>query len=191
MADTGYTTDAQVKAFRQLLSSALRYGAAAQIYANYRPKLLPTDGVTGLVDAPAFDVTTISKIDNVLSGEYVSGAKWRSATLVLGNSMAIRYAFTAESVEGLSVTCGGDAYTSFTTAQAADGTAYYYFDVPVYADEFDEIFAASFDGVENYALNYSVNHYVATKYNPAQIKTAALLEAIYNYGLAADAFVAQ
>jgi hypothetical protein len=171
---------------KELLSATLRYGAAAQTYASYKTDALATDGVENLTDAPAFDATSIAKIDKVLSGDYVSGAKWKSATLVLGSSMAIRYSFEADSVEGLKVVCSnGEVYTSFAQA---DGR--YYFDVPVYANEFDSIFTVAFEGVDNYALSYSVNHYVATKYDANMIKTSALLEAIYNYGVAADAYAA-
>ena len=189
-----YTVGGEVSALafvKQLLSDTLRYGEAAQIYASYKLDSLATSHVTNMLDAPAFDVDNVGKLTTVLDGEYVSGAKWRSATLVLGSSMAIRYTFTAESLDGVSVACSnGQTYTSFASATDENGAAYYYFDVPVAADQFDTTFTVSFDGVENYSLNYSVNHYIAKKYDASLVKTAALLEAIYNYGAAADAYVA-
>ena len=176
---------------KQLLSDTLRYGAAAQMYAYYNTDALATDGVTGLADAPTFDVAGVKALDQVLDGEYVNGAKWRSVTLVLGSSMAIRYTFTAESLDGVSVNCSnGNTYTTFKTATDADGATYYYFDVPVSADQFDTTVTVSFAGNDSYLVNYSVNHYIATKYDASMLKTAALLEAIYNYGVAADAYVA-
>ena len=177
---------------KQLLSDTLRYGAAAQAYAYYNTDAPATSGVTGLLDAPAFDVANVKGLDTILSGEYSgTGAKWRSVTLVLGSSMAIRYAFTADSLDGVSVACSdGKAYTSFETATDGNGAAYYYFDVPVAADQFDTTFTVSFAGNDSYLVNYSVNHYIATKYDASMVKTAALLEAIYNYGVAADAYVA-
>ncbi len=195
-----FKTDEQVAAFKALLSATLRYGAAAQTYAAYNTEDLATDGVNGLTAAPVFDVASVSKVENILSRDYneaTDAYKWRGATLVLGSAMALRYSFTADSVEGLTVTYtdGENTYTvdSFATGTATDGTAYYYFDIPVYAYEFDTVFTASFDGADGadgYDMSYAVNHYVATKYDPMQIKTSALLEAIYNYGVAADAYVA-
>ena len=176
---------------KQLLSDTLRYGEAAQIYASYKLDSLATSHVTNMLDAPAFDVDNVGKLTTVLDGEYTGGAKWRSATLVLGSSMAIRYTFTAESLDGVSVACSnGQTYTSFASATDENGAAYYYFDVPVSADQFDTTFTVSFAGNESYKVNYSVNHYIATKYDGSLVKTAALLEAIYNYGVAADAYVA-
>ena len=175
---------------KQLLSDMLRYGEAAQVYANYKLDSLATSGVTNMLDAPTFDVANVGKLSTVLSDNYVSGAKWRGASLVLGNSMAIRYTFTAESLDGVSVVCSnGNTYTSFKAATDEYG-AYYYFDVPVSADQFDTTFTVSFAGNDSYLVNYSVNHYIATKYDATMVKTAALLEAIYNYGVAADAYVA-
>ena len=185
-------------ALKALLSATLRYGAAAQTYAAYNEGNLATNGVTGMTDAPAF-VKPTSELQ-VLSRDYNAGTdayKWRGATLVLGSAMALRYSFRADSVEGLTVTYTNGSKTgtvnAFTKATDAVGD-YYYFDVPVFATEFDSVFTVSFDGLDGtdgYDMSYSVNHYVATKYNPELKKTAALLETIYHYGVAADAYVAQ
>ena len=190
------TDDAKLK---DLLSATLRYGAAAQTYAAYNEGNLATNGAA-LTDAPIFDVANVTKLDSVLSREYDAAKdtyKWRGATLVLGNAMALRYSFRAESTDGLTVTYtnGTTTATVDTFTEASDSIGkYFYFDVPVFANEFDSVFTVSFDGVggaDGYDMSYSVNHYVATKYDPALKKTAALLESIYNYGVAADAYTAQ
>lgn len=188
----GYSAD-KLTAFKRLVSDMLYYGAAAQTYANYNADNLASN-VSGIVPntnvGESFAIAE-STLTGRPSGEYSgTGPKWRGVTLVLDSAMCIRYSFTADSVEGLALTCSnGKSYTSFASASDANGT-YYYIDVPVNATEFDTAFTVSFDGVENYDLAYSVNHYVATKRDPSMIKTSALLEAIYNYGVSADAFAA-
>ncbi|MBO5897373.1 MAG: hypothetical protein J6R04_00005, partial [Clostridia bacterium] len=189
----GYSAE-KLEAFKRLVSDMLYYGAATQTYANYNTENLASN-VSGIIpnaNAGANFVAPTSTLTGRPSGEYSgTGPKWRGVTLVLDSAMCIRYSFTADSIEGLTLNCSnGKSYTSFVSASDANG-AYYYIDVPVNATEFDTAFTVSFAGVENYDLAYSVNHYVATKRDPSMIKTSALLEAIYNYGVSADAFAAQ
>ena len=80
----------------------------------------------------------------------------------------------------------GMPYTSF----AQDGDRWYV-DVPVCASEFGETFVADFNGNMDYTVNYSVNHYLAGKYDPEMQATSALIRAIYNYGVSAAAYAAQ
>ena len=187
---------------RELLSATLRYGAAAQVYANYKTDTLATDGVTGLVATPDFDLDKIYQLGDRITGDKITVAAWRSATLVLGNSMAIRCSFTAEDVSDLNVSCSSNTeniyagelgiYSTFETATDANGDTYYYFDLPVYANNFSNEIYFVLSTTEGYSiLHYSVNNYIATCYNADMVKTSALLETIYNYGVAASRYAGQ
>ena len=93
-----------------------------------------------------------------------------------------RYIIEAESVEGVVVKVNDVDYAPV----AADG--YYYVDVPVAANQFGTVYNAYFGDNTAYSVNYSVNHYIATKQPTAGAKLGALLEALYNYGASAVAY---
>ena len=180
-----------------LLSDLLAYGAAAQAYGNYNMDALATD----------IDETLLSKLTpstftkpSVLSDHIRTGnpaddefdATFKSATLVLGGTVHIRYDFTANTVDGLTMNVGGVEYSSFVPVKDGEGNVVsYYVDVPVTAPNFDTTYTAYFGTNDAYNVIYSVNHYIAKMHNPELVKTAALLEALYCYGVSADAYVAQ
>ena len=175
-----------------LLSDLLTYGAAVQTYANnYNADALATDVGEGITLKPTTTFTAPEKLTTVLSGTAADDefdATFKSATLVLDGTVKIRYSFTANTVEGLTVNVGGKAYTEFMSGTDANGNPVLYVDVPVNANHFGTTFTANFNGNTNYVVNYSVNHYIATKYDETQTKTAALLAALYNYGASAVAY---
>ena len=177
-----------------LLSDMLTYGAAVQAYAhNYNADALATDVGEGFTLTPTTNFTAPAKLTTVLSGTPVDDdfdAAFKSASLVLDGTVKIRYGFTANKLEGLTVNINGKAYTEFTSGTDVNGNILYYVELPVNANQFDETFTANFNGNTDYVVNYSVNHYIATKYEKATPKLAALLEALYNYGASASAYAA-
>lgn len=181
----GFTAE-KTAAFKQLLSDMLAYGAAAQKYV-FDDGELATDGVVGLKPS-TFKALDKAVYENVLSRQATGedGYKWAGVTLVLDNTVAIRYTLYTEAAAPI-VMVNGTAYTPV----AADEANYYYVDVPVYAGNFATEYVASFDGVEGYTLTYSVYHYVARKYNPNTLVTGDLIAALYNYGTSAAAYVAK
>ena len=175
-----------------LLSDLLVYGAAVQAYANnYNADALATDVGEDITLKPTTTFTVPEKLTTVLDGTPADDefdATFKTATLVLDGTVKIRYGFAANTVEGLTVNVNGTPYTEFTTGTATNGTPLYYVEVPVNANHFGTTFTADFNGNTDYVVNYSVNHYVATKYEGAVPKMAALLAALYNYGASAVAY---
>ena len=184
-----------------LISDLLVYGAAAQDYltGGYGTPVTAGLALTPTTTEFTDELLAGMKIANVISNKPAEAGdfSWVTATLVLDGTVRIRYGFTAESTEGLTVKVGDTTFTEFGTATSASGIEYRYVDIPVTALNFDQAYTASFGYADaesgepvysDYTLTYSVNHYLATKYNPEMTKTAALLEAIYNYGVSAKAY---
>ena len=177
-------------ALNKMLNAVLDYGAAAQLYADYK-----TDALVNAA-APGYNGQNISRHtakmllkENVL-GEATDDKVWKSATLLLDNSMTIRYYFTADSVDGLTVNVakGGFPVETVTEFGYDDATDRYYVDVPVNAAEYNAVVTVDFGG--SYAVNYSVNHYLAKNYG--QTDDAAyndLLTAIFRYGYQARIYM--
>lgn len=182
----GFTAE-KTAAFKQLLSDALAYGAAAQAYI-FDDGDLATEGIIGLKTS-TFEPLNKDNYAETLSGDATAqGAyKWTGVTLVLDNTVAIRYTLWTEAAAP-TVIVNDVEYTPV----AVDGKANYYtVDVPVMAGDFATNYVASFKGVEGgFTLTYSVNHYVARKYNPNTLVTGDLIAALYNYGASAAAYAA-
>ena len=178
-----------------LLSDLLTYGAATQVYANnYNADALATDVGEGVTLTPTTTFTVPEKLTTVVSGTPLDDefdATFKVATLVLDGTAKIRFGFAANTAEGLTVNVNGTPYTEFTTGTDSRGNELYYVDIPVLASQFSDTFTASFNANAGYVVNYSVNHYIATKYDETQIKTAALLKALYNYGASAVNYIAK
>ena len=189
-ADANGFTAEKTAAFKQLLSDALVYGAAAQKYV-FDDGELATDSVIGLKPSEfVFENLDQNKYKTTLSGDATAqGAyKWTGVTLVLDNTVAIRYTLWTEAAAP-TVIVNDAEYTPV----AVDGKANYYtVDVPVMAGNFATNYVASFKGVEGgFTLTYSVNHYVARNYDASQKLTSALIAALYNYGASAAAYAAK
>lgn len=99
-----YSADKYAK-LRTLLVDLLNYGATAQKYTNYK-----TDSLV-IVDLTAEQKQWASSSDlefnNITNAAYETvdnpSANWKSASLILDNAVTVRYKFTAENLEGLSL----------------------------------------------------------------------------------------
>ena len=194
---TNMLDDATDATLITLLSDLLAYGAAAQAYANYNMDALATDIDETLLSklTPSTFVKPATLGDSILTGTPVDDdydATFKTATLVLGGTVHIRYTFTANTVDGLTMNVGGVEYSSFVPVKDEAGNVVsYYVDVPVTATNFDTTYTAYFGTNNAYNVIYSVNHYIAKKYDTSMVKTAALLQALYCYGVSAEAYAAQ
>jgi hypothetical protein len=170
-----------------LLSDALAYGEAAQNYVLDTTSELPTAGVVGLKTS-TFNALNAADYANILSeGANASDAayKWAGATLVLDNTVAIRYSIYSADGTTPVVNVEGQAVELVN-----DGDGFFHVDVPVMAGNFAKTYTASFEAIEGSSVTYSVNHYVARNYNESQKLTSTLIAALYNYGASAAAYVA-
>ena len=170
-------------ALTKLLNAVLNYGAAAQVYGDYN-----TDALVNAA-APGYNAQHISRhtakmlLDSVVTGEATDDKVWKSASLLLDSSMTIRYYFAADSVEGLTVNVAknGSRVDTVTEFGFNDEKGLYYVDVPVNAGEYNAVVTVDFGG--SYAVNYSVNHYLAKNYGVTGDATFdALLNSIFCYG---------
>lgn len=184
-----YPDDTKLKT---LLSDLLTYGAAAQQYVGYRMNELVTSGLS--LTPSAFSPLSGKAI--AFSGAADAGADWKSATLVLQNTIAVRFYFTAASVDGLTVRCAINGRTqTFTAAdfgRLADGNGLYYVDMTgIEATEFDDTVTAAFyrNGAQTgTTVSYSVNAYICSAQNSENVKLRTLVRALYNYGASAYAY---
>ena len=113
---------------------------------------------------------------------------------MLGNKVKIRYKFTAESVDNLTVqaTINNKSYV-IEPEQAEEGIWFVDFD-SIYAYEYDQIVRVSFYEEEQQVgktVNYSVNTYLNAMKGYVEIDESLwsnLLFAIHNYGTAAKEY---
>ncbi len=177
-----HSDDAELVA---LLSDVLAYGAAAQAYV-FDDGELATDGVVGM-NVSTFEMPTgdYTKVLSDAANKSGDNYKWAGVTLVLDNTVAIRY--TIYSYDGTApvVNVEGKAVELVN-----DGNGYFHVDVPVMAGNFAKTYTASFEAIEGSSVTYSVNHYVARRYNANTLVTGDLIAALYNYGASAAAYVA-
>ena len=176
--------------FVALASDLLVYGAKAQAYAGYKTNALATDGVEWL--APTAFV--VPDTDFEFSGEANDAYTWAGGGLNLTNEMNMYISFTAESVDGLSVTftINGREYTYDVSGYTpdADGKYKVYF-YGVNAYEFDDVVTVNFivdEDVVGNTLSYSVDSYINYMYNNADEALAELVKAISGYGKSASAY---
>jgi hypothetical protein len=167
---------------RRLLGSVLVYGSYAQVYADYNTDNLvfgDNDAAWDMLYSRCVsDYADKLLIKNVLVGEPADDKVWTGATLVLGSSMKIRYYFEAESVDGLVVNVSKAGMPVATVTEFVEEGGTYYFDVPVYANEFATIVSVDFG--TGYSVNYSVNHYLAKSHTNEDLE--GMLDAIFCYG---------
>ena len=202
-AGTTYTEE-QLKALKNLIVDLVQYGAGVQQYKGVAAddEALLTNKLETLVpgyetnfdleDETSFDHLTTVK-DRFTEVTPDTTYTWKSATLVLGNKVKIRYRFIAESVDNLTVkaTINNETYV-LEPEQAEEGIWFVDFDF-IYAYEYDQTVSVSFyeDGQQvGKTVNYSVNTYLNAMKNYVEVDAlwSNLLLAIHNYGTAAKAY---
>lgn len=174
-----------------LLSDILAYGAATQNYIGYH-----TDApVTAGVDLSPSTFPGVYGKKTVFSGEKSDAADWKSASVILGNDLSVRFSFIADSVDQLSVRVSLNGRTQEYSSEAfSANNGKYFIDFDgVKATEFDDTFTAEFyiGGVKvGRTLSYSVNTYICNFHeNDTTSGFRTLLEALYNYGASAASYV--
>ena len=114
---------------------------------------------------------------------------WTAASIALYNTVRLRFKFTAENISNITVKIGSDTFSTFESL----GNGIYYL-------EYDKFSAKDFatpitvvlcvDGTEVQTIQYCVNAYVRSFANnySEENATYALVQAVYNYGVAAAAY---
>ena len=184
---------------RTLLVDLLNYGAAAQIYTGYKTDSLVNASLTatqaswGTSNTPALSSKTAitNRIDSPAAG-------WKTATLILDDSVTIRLIFTAADISGMSMKITTDANpTGWLITEESfiydEANNYYYVDFgELHAGQMREcIYATVYNGetAVSHTLRYSIESYAASfAANTTYPTVAELVKAMMRYGDAAYNF---
>lgn len=163
---------AQNSDLEELVTAVLEYGAAAQIYQNYK-----TDALLADISNIALNGTPVSDV-NTPDTTYFA-----SATVFFNNVNQIYVKVTLE--DGQSVYVNG---AKAELVQIGDYT--YVVTEAITALEFDNVytFVVKEGDTELATLTYSVNSYCAAKATTNETSIGKLAIALYNYGAAAEAY---
>lgn len=167
-------TDDNVK---NMINAMLNYGAAAKAYFNYQ-----IDNAMGAVTAPALG--TLTDLDAAAYNHSVEGAiegiTATSATLRLEEQVKIRFYFSGD-ITAYEVT-GGEAVYDEATGRS-------YVDVAVAPKSIDEMKTVTVsDGTNTLSVTYGCMTYLTRHADDADL--GDLMQAIYTYSLAAEAYPA-
>lgn len=185
---------------RKLIGNLVAYGAAAQVYQNYRTDNLVSTVVSGAVSTDYTDrLSSVTQYTEKVLG--TAGVNIKGKTLVLSNTFAVRVYFTVnEGVDianvSFNVTANGktDTVNSF---EKDEKLGYYYFDYAnLNATQLDsEVKFESFvneTGVGD-MVTYSVNTYLAKKMPNYDKSSNAykLMAELFNYGCACTEYASK
>lgn len=169
-----------------LLADILEYGAAAQVYVDYNTAN-PANSAAWVSGAKSGEPSAPAS-DTALSTAISADDRFTSANLRLANFIRISVAFKASAADRIIISNGQESTTVMLSDLTPSGGKYTYITPGLNATAFDTIYTFTLsDGTETYqTLNYSVNSYVASKFNDSTAKLASLVKAICNYGASAD-----
>jgi len=181
---------------KNIAADLLRYAAAAQTYADYKTDALATADVTLTGLGSAVDKDAIVP-QYALSGTADASYAFTEMALRLEGRLAVKLTLKAASTENLTVTVtvNGRAHTYTAedlTAVAGEENTYTVICNDVGADEMNATITAAMtvdETASGQTLTVSVADYVKTALNNTALseKEAALIEALYAYGLSAAA----
>lgn len=172
--------DAQTK---QLVRYMLHYGAKAQTYFSYAADNLANAGY----EPQSLQVVPAENMRAEKTGS-VEGITYYGASLEHKNRIALNYYFTApDGVEGLTFTVDGQIY------EPEYKNGMYCVEVSNIApQQYDQAVVMTVsDGTSQLTVSYSPMHYIVRIYNRETTAAALkdLVQALYNYHLAAKSFV--
>ncbi len=186
------------KELRTLLVDLLNYGAASQNYTGHNAGS-PANGSLDLYTA-AYGTPVDPELTDILDSEYAvidgATAAWKTAALLLGDTVSVRFKFEAADIEGLKIKITSDEgnwtidSSEFTAADAAN-TYYATFNglnaaqmsLPIYATVYD----ADDNAISN-TLQYSIESYAASMQNGSDANLAKLTMAMIKYGNSAKIY---
>ena len=166
------------EAAKKLVKTMLNYGAKAQLYFGYNANNLANAGIDGITEVA---VPTSGTSLNV-SGS-ADGIRFYGASLVYRNKIAVRFYFTAESLDGINfqypvVEKDGLYYVEVADINPQDlGTG---------------VSVAVSDTSNTLTVTYAPTDYIIRMYNKADSSASlkALVQALYTYYCAAVEYTA-
>lgn len=181
-------------AIRTLLVDLLNYGAAAQVYSWYKDKTLCNADLTE--EQKTWGTAADPDLSSHLNPEYATvenpTAFWEAAGLVLDHAVTMRFRFSAESTENLTVKirCSDQEWTisSFEAFPDKEYQYYAYFNGLTARQMRDVVYVTIYEGdtaVSN-TLTYSIETYAFNKQNENRL--GDLIKAMMRYGDSAAAY---
>ena len=172
-------TDEKLSNYHALVKEMLNYGAAAQNYFDYRVDTPANEGITGAgaTNIPSNENCTLS------TNGALEGVSFYGATLLFRDRIAVRYYFRIQGdTNAVSFTANGKEYT----AKLKDNL--YYVEIPdILPQDLDqeiELLISDASGNQMTIL-YSPLIYIVRMNEKGSESLQALLQALYNYHLAA------
>ncbi len=161
---------------KALVRQMLHYGAAAQAYFNYKTDNLANANVeTALQNTP--ETTNAYQV----TGE-TAGVEFYGATLVFRDRIALRYYFhMTGDISGYTFLAGGKTLTP-----VQKGTYYYVEIAEINPQDLDNAFSVEVNG--SLTVQYSPMNYIVNMYQKGSQDLRALVQALYDYHLAAKAY---
>ena len=162
---------------KTLVTQMLHYGAAAQNYFNYRTDSLADAGLTASLTAPT--TFTGPSYTGTVEGVIYSGA-----TLVHREKIAVRFYFEVTGdVSAYSFTVNGESCTP-----VQKGGRYCIEIADINPQDLDEGITVKVN--DALTVVYSPMNYIVNMYKKGSESLQALVKTLYNYHLAAEAFLA-
>lgn len=162
---------------KTLVTQMLHYGAAAQNYFNYRTDSLADSDLTATLTAP----TTVAGPSYTGT---VAGITYSGATLVHRERIAVRFYFEVTGdISAYSFTVNGNDYTP-----AQKGGRYYIEVADINPQDLDNTVTVKVNNA--LTVVYSPMNYIVNMYKKGSESLQALVKTLYNYHLAAEAYLA-
>ena len=170
------------KEAKDLVKEMLNYGAKAQAYFDYNVEALADAGLEAVT--PAVMPTEAPEI--AVEGN-VAGISYYGSSMLFTGKLAVRYYFTAPNgVEGYTFTANGNSY------EAKQKDSLYYVDVAgINPQDIDEsvVLTVSKES-SSLSISYGPMNYITRMWNGKGSESLnTLLQAMYGYHLAAEAYV--
>jgi len=165
------------EATKTLVTQMLHYGAAAQNYFDYRTDSLANAGLTPSLTAPTTAVapTYTDPEDEITYG---------GASLLYREKIAVRFYFEVTGdISAYSFTVNGNNYTP-----AQKGGRYYIEIADINPQDLDVGFTVQVNDV--LTVVYSPMNYIVNMYKKGSESLQTLVQTLYNYHLAAEAYLA-
>ena len=170
--------DENQASYHQLVKEMLNYGGAAQMQFEYNSSNLVNAGIEG---AGAAEVPADAANELAVSGK-ADGIEFYGASLVFRNKIAVRYYFTVDGdISSYSFTVNGTAYQ----AELGENGMYFIEVSGINPQNLDNDIAVTVN--EALTVSYNPMNYIVRMSTKGSENLKALMKAIYNYHLAAEA----
>lgn len=190
-----YTSDKYAE-LRTLLVDLLHYGTQAQLYTNYNTSNLVDEKLSDeqLLWGTSEEPTLTNALDTTYETVETPTAKWKGAGITLNDSVCMRFMFTTDSIEGLSVKIKSATNEWIITSDnfiKENGAYYVYFNALNAGQMSEKVYLTIYNGdvaISN-TVCYSIESYAYEKQSSTIEHLSDLVKAMMKYGNSAYAYV--